>query len=285
MRGGSAGNLLKSSKSRLKWAIVLEWNHQGLAAAYEWRVIPLLLFVSSQSPEAYTQPGIFWKEILYFCNTLTFSLWAPAASRWCKLSFHKAIWGDLRFCCYGNSSIPLISYYFCKGECVVPAVSDPKNTPHTPSWRPGSCKMGLNPSLLLFLGSSLAFLLLHDLTSNSLLQIFWRPLGDHCSRAADIYPPRILILLQRDVSWRSLKEILGDLEGCTPNSSSMSSLLRVNCAFGRTYLCEKAFFFPLCSPTLCGALSSSHDIHGRLAISWYPDSGWISALVSVQQYW
>lgn len=159
MRGGSAGNLLRSSKSRLKWAIALEWNHRGLAAAYEWRVIPLLLFVSSRPPEAYTRPGIFWKEMLYFCNTLTFSLWALVASRWCKLSFHKAIWatGDLRFCCYGNSSVPLISYYFCEGECVVPAVSDPQNTPHTPSRRPGSCQMGLTPSLLLFLGCSLAF--------------------------------------------------------------------------------------------------------------------------------
>lgn len=43
-------------------------------------------------------------------------------------------------------------------------------------------------------------------------------------------------VLPRDVSSRSLEEILGDLEGRTLGSSSMISSLRVDCVFGRTFL-------------------------------------------------
>lgn len=149
----------------------------------------------------------------------------------------QMIW-DFVKCCYSQRSNPLISNYFAKVHVWSLLSLSSSNTPRTPSWRLRSCQMGLTPSSLLFLGCS-RLLLLHDLTLNSPLQIFlaaikWplQPSSWHLSATNHN-------VLQRDVSWRNLKEILGDLEGRTPISSNMISLLQVNCAFGRTYLCLK----------------------------------------------
>lgn len=53
----------------------------------------------------------------------------------------------------------------------------------------------------------------------------------------------------------------------------MSSLLRVNCAFGRTYLCEKAFFSP---PLLSHPFVELYHLHTIFT------AGWLSADIQIR---
>lgn len=144
------------------------------------------------------------------------------------------IW-DFSKCCYNQRSIPLIVDYFCCGPRVVPAVAGPPQT-HT-THHPDVSTARWAPSSLLFLGCSLAFAFAWSHfklpPSDFLAPLKWASQLSSCRPSATNHSA-----LQRDVSWQSLKEIHGDLEGRTPSSSDMISLLRVNCAFGWTYLSQ-----------------------------------------------